>query len=169
MVQQPTEHSSLGARAWRTDGLNADEAAAFAQRNAEPLAQLRTFIDFAEGFTLALAEVDFRADADALWALLRAAPGCDDVQMVGLWLGDPGLRFLREELADCVRAVVPQPGKRLVLVVGGLERSILIVVLEQRFSSPRNPVSSWAGQRDFGLPRGETGVLYRRSSLALLL
>ncbi|MGD1904092.1 MAG: tetratricopeptide repeat protein [Geitlerinemataceae cyanobacterium] len=112
-------------RLWKAEP-DPDEVEKFARLNQEPLAELQTFIDFAEGFTLGLAEVEFQQDAEALWTLLRDAPGCDDAQLLGLWLGDPGLRFLRDALVEAVAGFDRDPAKRMVLVVGGLERSIKI-------------------------------------------
>ncbi|MGD1852135.1 MAG: hypothetical protein ACFCBU_16625, partial [Cyanophyceae cyanobacterium] len=66
-------------RAW-TVKVAPDEVAAFAALNGEPLGELRAFTDLAEGFTLALAEVEFRQDAEILWELLRTKPGAEDVQ-----------------------------------------------------------------------------------------
>ena len=112
-------------RSW-TVKVAPDEVAAFAALNGEPLGELRAFTDLAEGFTLALAEVEFRQDAEILWELLRTKPGAEDVQMVGLWLGDPGLQYLKDELVGCLAGVEREPGKRLAIVAGGLEQGIKI-------------------------------------------
>ena len=108
-----------------------NELVSFATLNAEPLAQLRTFLDFAEGFTIALVEVEFRQDAELLWSLLRENPGADDIELIGLWLGDPDLKFLRDELMACLEIIEREPGKRLALIVGGLEQSIKIQGTQQ--------------------------------------
>jgi tetratricopeptide (TPR) repeat protein len=101
------------------------EAQQFLAANSQPLAELLTFIDFAENLAIAFVEVNFAPNGDALVETLQQHPKCQDIQFVVFNFSDqPELRFLRDELLQQLAAVPRQSGKKLVLIVRGLERAI---------------------------------------------
>ncbi len=110
-------------RLWKPEITDA-ELHSFLIRNGDVVADLRTFFDFAEGFTLGLAEINFGRDAEALLTALQADPACAELQVVGLKFTDPKLRFLRDELVSCLAELMLDPNRKLVLLVSGLEQSI---------------------------------------------
>jgi tetratricopeptide (TPR) repeat protein len=101
------------------------EAQHFLALNSSSLAELLTFIDFAENLAIAFVEVNFPPDANALIEALQNHPQCQDIQFVVFdFSQQPELRFLRDELVQRLATVPSEQNKKLVLVVRGLERAI---------------------------------------------
>jgi len=101
------------------------EAQQFLALNSLSLAELLTFIDFAENLAIAFVEVNFPPDANALIEALQNHPQCQDIQFVVFdFSQQPELRFLRDELIQRLATVPRDQNKKLVLVVRGLERAI---------------------------------------------
>ena len=102
----------------------AGSTAEFLGFNFEALAELIAFVDFSEGFTIAIAEINFAGDADRVMEAVRNHPRTQDVDLVDVVLDDPGL----ESVLDAVRARLEQltirEGFKPVLVLRGLEQSI---------------------------------------------
>jgi tetratricopeptide (TPR) repeat protein len=93
--------------------------------NQQVFAELLTFVDFAEGFTLGLLDINFSADAKVLLEALKTHPRCQDIQFECFnFAGEPNLRFLRDALLKELQDIVQEADKKLVLVVLGLEKSI---------------------------------------------
>ncbi|MBE9126497.1 MULTISPECIES: tetratricopeptide repeat protein [unclassified Coleofasciculus] len=103
--------------------LNA-EIGHFIAANQQEFAELLTFVDFAEKFTLGLVEVNFPPDAELLIEALKISPECRNIQFVTLNLFDPNLRFIRDEIIKILPTIEREHDKKLVLIVGGLEKSI---------------------------------------------
>ena len=101
-----------------------NSAAEFLGFNFEALAELIAFVDFSEGFTIAIAEINFAGDVDRVMDAVRRDPRIQDVDLVDLVLDDPKL----ESVLDAVRARLEQltirEGLKPVLVVRGLEQAI---------------------------------------------
>ncbi|MBW4514437.1 MAG: tetratricopeptide repeat protein [Timaviella obliquedivisa GSE-PSE-MK23-08B] len=101
------------------------EAQQFLALNSSSLAELLTFIDFAENLAIAFVEMNFPADANALIEALQNHPQCQDIQFVVFdFSQQPELRFLRDELIQRLATVPCDQNKKLVLVIRGLERAI---------------------------------------------
>jgi tetratricopeptide (TPR) repeat protein len=101
------------------------EARQFLAANSQPLAELLTFIDFAENLAIAFVEVNFAPEGKTLVDALQQHPQCQDIQFVVFdFVEQPELRFLRDELLQQLATVPHQVDKKLVLIVRGLERSI---------------------------------------------
>ena len=111
--------------------LNA-EIGQFIAANQQEFAELLTFVDFAEKFTLGFVEVNFPPDAELLIEALNTNPECWEIQFVNLNFSDPNLRFLRDEIIKILPTIEREPDKqirqahckKLVLIVRGLEKSI---------------------------------------------
>jgi tetratricopeptide (TPR) repeat protein len=111
--------------------LNA-EIGQFIAANQQEFAELLTFVDFAEKFTLGFVEVNFPPDAELLIEALKTNPECWEIQFVTLNFSDPNLRFLRDEIIKNLPTIEREPDKqirqahckKLVLIVRGLEKSI---------------------------------------------
>jgi tetratricopeptide (TPR) repeat protein len=104
--------------------VNPDEQQ-FLTLNQQVFAELLTFVDFAEGFTLGLLDINFSTDAKVLLEALKEHPRCQGIQFECFdFTGDPGLRFLRDALLKELQEVHQEPDKKLVLVVLGLEKAI---------------------------------------------
>ncbi len=100
------------------------EIGQFIAANQQEFAELLTFVDFAETFTLGLVEVNFPPDAELLIEALKTSPECRDIQFVILNLSEPNLRFIRDEIIKLLPSIEREPDKKLVLIVRGLEQSI---------------------------------------------
>jgi tetratricopeptide (TPR) repeat protein len=105
------------------DNLNV-ELGQFLAANQQEFAELLTFVDFAERFTLGLVEVNFPPEAELLIEALKTSPECCDIQFVTLNFSDPNLRFIRDEIIKNLPKIEREPDKKLVLIVRGLEQSI---------------------------------------------
>ncbi|WP_223269911.1 tetratricopeptide repeat protein [Nostoc sp. 'Peltigera membranacea cyanobiont' 213] len=97
----------------------------FVQINQQSLAELLTFIDFADTqLTIGFVAVNFAEDRNTLIEILKNHPQCDDIQFEILNFADPNLRFLRDEIVRDLKEVDLEPEKKLVLITIGLEKSI---------------------------------------------
>jgi tetratricopeptide (TPR) repeat protein len=100
------------------------EVGQFVALNQQEFAELLTFIDFAEGFTIGFFEVNFPPDADLLIEALEKNPECQEIQFVTLDFSDPNLRFLRDGIVKILPTIQREPDKKLVLIVRGLAEEI---------------------------------------------
>lgn len=96
----------------------------FIALNQQVFAELLTFIDFAEKFTLGFVEVNFIPDIDLLIEGLQINPECKNIQFCVINLSDENLRFLRDEIVKVLSKVQVEANKKLVLILRGLEKSI---------------------------------------------
>ena len=97
----------------------------FVQINQQSLAELLTFIDFADTqLTIGFVAVNFAEDRNTLIEILKNHPQCDDIQFEILDFADPNLRFLRDEIVQDLKEVDLERNKKLVLIAIGLEKSI---------------------------------------------
>jgi len=93
--------------------------------NRQVLAELLTFIDFAEGFTLGFVEVNFPPNVEILIQALKSDPKCQDIQFEVLNFSHrPDLKFLRDEIVQQLPILPHDPSRKLVLLIRGLEKSI---------------------------------------------
>ncbi|YAF97134.1 MAG: tetratricopeptide repeat protein [Nodularia sp. CChRGM 3473] len=100
------------------------EIAKFIAYNQDEFAELVTFVDFAEKFTLGFIEINFPPDIDLLIAGLQQNPQCQAIQFVILEFPDKNLRFLRDELVQQLTKITKETNKKLVLLIRNLEKSI---------------------------------------------
>ncbi|MFN6528196.1 tetratricopeptide repeat protein [Nostoc sp. ChiSLP03a] len=97
----------------------------FVQINQQSLAELLTFIDFADTqLTIGFVAVNFAEDRNTLIEILDNHPRCHDIQFEILNFADPNLRFLRDEIIRDLKEIHLKPDKKLVLIVIELEKSI---------------------------------------------
>ncbi|MBU7585402.1 MAG: tetratricopeptide repeat protein, partial [Nostoc sp. TH1S01] len=100
------------------------EIAKFIAYNQDEFAELVTFVDFAEKFTLGFIEINFPPDINLLITGLRQEPQCQSIQFVVLDFPDANLRFLRDELVQQLAEIPKETNKKLVLLIRNLEKSI---------------------------------------------
>ncbi|MDM9583210.1 tetratricopeptide repeat protein [Nostoc sp. GT001] len=100
------------------------EIGKFIAYNKDEFAELVTFVDFAEKFTLGFIEINFTPDIDLLIAGLQQNPQCEEIQFVVLDFPDGNLRFLRDELVEQLAEITKETNKKLVLLIRNLEKSI---------------------------------------------
>ncbi|MDZ8032579.1 hypothetical protein [Nostoc sp. DedSLP04] len=97
----------------------------FVQINQQSLAELLTFLDFADTqLTIGFVAVNFAEDRNTLIKILNNHPQCHDIQFELLNFADPNLRFLRDEIISDLKEINLEPDKKLVLIIIGLEKSI---------------------------------------------
>ena len=96
----------------------------FMALNQEEFQFLLAFVGMSKGFKFAFAEINFPPDNDNLIAALTAQSSCQQIQFAVITVDDPDLHFLLSELTTKVAAIVPEPDKKLVLIIRGLEKSI---------------------------------------------
>ncbi|WP_204139211.1 tetratricopeptide repeat protein [Halomicronema sp. CCY15110] len=101
-----------------------DPVEEFVSLNAEAIAKLATFIDFAEGFTIGFVEINFLVDLEILIQQLKTHPNCEGTQFIELEFSDPHLRFLKDVLLEQLAAVPLKPDQKPILWIKGLEYSI---------------------------------------------
>ncbi|MEH2416745.1 tetratricopeptide repeat protein [Nostoc sp.] len=95
------------------------------QINQQSLAELLTFIDFADTqLTIGFVAVNFTEDRNTLIEILGNHARCNEIQFEILNFADPNLRFLRDEIIHDLKEIHLKPDKKLVLIVIGLEKSI---------------------------------------------
>jgi tetratricopeptide (TPR) repeat protein len=93
--------------------------------NQQVLAELVTFVDFAEGFTIGFVEVNVADDGNALIEALRKNPACEGIRFEVLnLLRQPNLRFLLDELVQRLSKLEQVADQKRVLIVQGLEAAI---------------------------------------------
>ena len=100
------------------------ELGQFIALNQDILAELLTFIDFSEKFTLGFIEINFPPDGESLIEALKTNSQCEEIQFVILKFADPNLRFLRDEIVKKLPKIEKEANKKLVLIIQGLEKSI---------------------------------------------
>ncbi|MFN8951434.1 MAG: tetratricopeptide repeat protein [Aphanizomenon sp.] len=100
------------------------ELGQFIALNEDILAELLTFIDFSEKFTLGFIEINFPPDGELLVEALTTNSQCEEIQFVILKFADPNLRFLRDEIIKELPKIEREVNKKLVLIIQGLEKSI---------------------------------------------
>ncbi|WP_392531826.1 hypothetical protein [Nostoc sp. C117] len=100
------------------------EIGKFIAYNKDEFAELVTFVDFAEKFTLGFIEINFTPDIDLLIAGLQQNPQCEEIQFVVLDFPEKNLRFLRDELVQQLAKITKETNKKLVLLIRNLEKSI---------------------------------------------
>ncbi|WP_143861637.1 hypothetical protein [Nostoc linckia] len=66
--------------------------------NQEVFAELLTFVDFAEKFTIGFVEINFSLDVEILIEALKTNPKCQNIQFINMKFSDENLRFLRDEI-----------------------------------------------------------------------
>jgi hypothetical protein len=105
--------------------LSSNETQAFINANQQTLAELLTFLDFADQkLTLSFIEINFEPDKRLLIEILKNHPDCQNIEFLILEFADPELRFLQDELIAQLKAFTPNPQKKLVVMLLGLEHSI---------------------------------------------
>jgi len=100
------------------------ELGQFIALNQDILAELLTFIDFSEKFTLGFIEINFPPHGELLIESLKTNSQCEKIQFVILKFADPNLRFLRDEIVKELPKIQKEANKKLVLIIQGLEKSI---------------------------------------------
>lgn len=107
------------------------DKADFAVLNHQEIQELLSLLDLSDGFTVALAECNFWQDGVALVAALNdeiaADPEWAELQIVDWEFNDPELRYLLDELTQRLATLPRQQGKKLILVLRGLENAIGVV------------------------------------------
>jgi tetratricopeptide (TPR) repeat protein len=101
------------------------EREVFIDRNQQSLAELVTFVDFADDkLTIGFVEVNFAKDRECLIDIITTHPQCQDIQFEVLNLSDPKLRFVRDAIIEELNKIQRDEDKKLVLIIIGLEKSI---------------------------------------------
>ncbi|MEH2228096.1 MAG: tetratricopeptide repeat protein, partial [Nostoc sp.] len=100
------------------------EIGKFIAYNQDEFAELVTFVNFAEKFTLGFIEINFTPDIDLLIAGLQQNPQCQEIQFLVLDFPDENLRFLRDKLVEQLAKITKETNKKLVLLIQNLEKSI---------------------------------------------
>ena len=100
------------------------EAKQFLAVNQQSFNQLLTFVDFAEGFSIAFVGINFPPEAGILIESLKSHPQCEEIQFETLNFPDRNLRFLRDEIVKILSTIECDRTKKLVLILRGLENSI---------------------------------------------
>ena len=100
------------------------ELGQFIALNQDILAELLTFIDFSEKFTLGFIEINFPPDGEFLIEALKTNSQCEEIQFVILKFADPNLRFLRDAIIQELANIEKEANKKLVLIIQCLEKSI---------------------------------------------
>ena len=101
------------------------EAQQFLSLNQHVFAELLTFVDFADEFTLGFVEINFPPDTDVLIQALKTHINCQDIQFEVLdFAHQPNLRFLRDEIVKQLPTIQPVSDQKLVLIIRGLAQVI---------------------------------------------
>jgi len=104
---------------------NPDQGAAeFLGLNLDAFRELVAFADVAEGFTLALVEVNFSSDGDLLVEALQNHEVAQEVQFVVLDFNDRGEFSFLQEVTAALANVSLDPARKPVLLVRGLATAI---------------------------------------------
>ena len=101
-----------------------NSTAEFLGFNFQALAELIAFVDFSEGFTIAIAEINFSGDADRVMEAVRNHPRTQDVDLVDIVLDDPKLVSVLDAVRARLEQLTIREGLKPVLVLRGLEQSI---------------------------------------------
>ncbi len=109
----------------------------FRSLNDDAIQSLLAMLDLSQGFTIAFAECNFWQDGVALVAALNeeiaSDPEWEELQLESWEFNDPDLRYLLDELIKRLETLPRQEGKKLVLVLSGLENAIGVVGDYPRF------------------------------------
>ena len=90
------------------------ELGQFIALNQDILAELFTFIDFSEKFTLGFVEINFPPDGELLVEALKTNSQCEEIQFVIFKFTDPNLRFLRDEIIKELPKIEKEANLKLV-------------------------------------------------------
>ncbi|MEM7773798.1 MAG: tetratricopeptide repeat protein, partial [Cyanobacteria bacterium P01_A01_bin.37] len=96
----------------------------FVDSNRQTFDELLTFIDFAEGFDVAFAQVNYPKDIDDLVEALRRSPKCRNIDFVVIDVSDPELRYLKPEIQKKTKHIFQSAFVKHMLFIRGLENSI---------------------------------------------
>ncbi|MFN5303647.1 MAG: tetratricopeptide repeat protein [Pseudanabaena sp.] len=103
----------------------------FRSLNNDAIQSLLAMLDLSQGFTIAFAECNFWQDGVALVESLNeeiaSDPEWEELQLESWEFNDPDLRYLLDELIKRLETLPRQEGKKLVLVLSGLENAIGVV------------------------------------------
>jgi tetratricopeptide (TPR) repeat protein len=103
----------------------------FRSLNDDAIQSLLAMLDLSQGFTIAFAECNFWQDGVALVAALNeesaSDPEWEELQLESWEFNDPDLRYLLDELVKRLETLPRKEGKKLVLVLSGLENAIGVV------------------------------------------
>ena len=103
----------------------------FRSLNNDAIQSLLAMLDLSQGFTIAFAECNFWQDGVALVAALNeeiaSDPEWEELQLEAWEFNDPDLRYLLDELSKRLETLPRQDGKKLVLILRGLENAIGVV------------------------------------------
>jgi tetratricopeptide (TPR) repeat protein len=103
----------------------------FRSLNNDAIQSLLAMLDLSQGFTIAFAECNFWQDGVALVESLNVEIASDteweELQLESWEFNDPDLRYLLDELIKRLETLPRQEGKKLVLVLSGLENAIGVV------------------------------------------
>lgn len=98
---------------------------AFLQINQQLLAELLTFIDFADNkLTIGFVCINFVKDRNTLIDIIINHEQCKNIQFEVLTFDDTELRFLKDAIVAELSNIAIQENKKLVLIIVGLEKSI---------------------------------------------
>jgi hypothetical protein len=97
---------------------------ALSQQSEKAFRQLVSFVNASQGLTIGFIESNFKTDTDAVIEALQQDPTCQDIQFEVLNFPDPQLRFLRDLIVQALHNIQISSGKKLVLIIRGLEQSI---------------------------------------------
>ncbi|WP_404788964.1 tetratricopeptide repeat protein [Altericista sp. CCNU0014] len=86
--------------------------------------QLVSFVNASQGLTIGFIESNFKPDTNAVLEALQQDPTCQEIQFEVLNFPDPQLRFLRDLIVKALQNLQVPSGKKLVLIIRGLEQSI---------------------------------------------
>ena len=100
------------------------ELGQFIALNQDILAELLTFIDFSEKFTLGFIEINFPPHGELLIEALKTNSQCEEIQFVILKFADPNLHFLRDAIIQELAKIEKEANKKLILIIQVLEKSI---------------------------------------------
>ena len=100
------------------------QVAQFLALNQQVFAELLTFVDFADKFTIGFVEINFNAEIDVLIEALKSNDIAQEIQFEVLHLEEENLRFLLDEIVKVFPKIQVDVNKKLVLIVRGLEKSI---------------------------------------------
>ena len=104
----------------------------FMSVNQDEIQGLLSLLDLSQGFTIAFAECNFWQDGvaltDALSEAITLDPEWEELQLQVWEFEQPDLRYLLDELVKRIETLLPIAlGKKLVLVLQGLENAIGVV------------------------------------------
>ncbi|MEM7062205.1 MAG: tetratricopeptide repeat protein, partial [Cyanobacteria bacterium P01_B01_bin.77] len=115
-----------------------DPAVVFMGLNLDAFKQLVTFMELADGFTLAIAEVNFSTDGDLIVQALRRHEISQAVNLIEVDFSDRNHYSLYEELCNQLADFKPDPQKPPVLLIRGLATAIGVKGDYTRFLSDLN-------------------------------